>query len=149
MVAAARSVGPDAANSAIIAKMVRVMMLAPFLVMLSAWLARDSGRHANPAAAHAGDGPSKGKLAVPWFAFGFVAVVLFNSLQWLPASVVAVTTEIDPALLATAMAALGLATHIGSIRKAGAKPLLLALILFGWMIVGGALINRWVPALLG
>ena len=146
VVAAARSVGPDAANSAVIAKMVRVMMLAPFLVMLSAWLARDDKRHAHTSAA---TGQAPGKLAVPWFAFGFVAVVLFNSLQWLPASVVAVTTEIDTALLAMAMAALGLATHIGAIRKAGAKPLLLALILFGWLIVGGALINRWVPALLG
>ena len=146
VVAAARSVGPDAANSAVIAKMVRVMMLAPFLVMLSAWLARDDKRHANTSTA---TDQTKGKLAVPWFAFGFVAVVLFNSLQWLPASVVAVTTEIDTALLAMAMAALGLSTHIGAIRKAGAKPLLLALILFGWLIVGGALINRWVPALLG
>ncbi|MBI5335119.1 MAG: YeiH family putative sulfate export transporter [Burkholderiales bacterium] len=146
VVAAARSVGPDAANSAVIAKMVRVMMLAPFLVMLSAWLARDDKRHAQTSAA---TGHAQGKLAVPWFAFGFVAVVLFNSLQWLPASVVAVTTEIDTALLAMAMAALGLATHIGAIRKAGAKPLLLALILLGWLIVGGALINRWVPALLG
>jgi uncharacterized integral membrane protein (TIGR00698 family) len=146
VVAAARSVGPDAANSAVIAKMVRVMMLAPFLVMLSAWLARDDKRHAHTSAA---TGQAPGKLAVPWFAFGFVAVVLFNSLQWLPASVVAVTTEIDTALLAMAMAALGLSTHIGAIRKAGAKPLLLALILFGWLIVGGALINRWVPALLG
>ena len=146
VVAAARSVGPDAANSAVIAKMVRVMMLAPFLVMLSAWLARDDKRHAHTSAA---TGQAPGKLAVPWFAFGFVAVVLFNSLQWLPASVVAVTTEIDTALLAMAMAALGLATHIGAIRKAGAKPLLLALILLGWLIVGGALINRWVPALLG
>ncbi|MGQ3053048.1 MAG: YeiH family protein [Roseateles sp.] len=146
VVAAARSVGPDAANSAVIAKMVRVMMLAPFLVMLSAWLARDDKRHANTSTA---TDQAKGKLAVPWFAFGFVAVVLFNSLQWLPASVVAVTTEIDTALLAMAMAALGLATHFGAIRKAGAKPLLLALILFGWLIVGGALINRWVPALLG
>ena len=146
VVAAARSVGPDAANSAVIAKMVRVMMLAPFLVMLSAWLARDDKRHAHTSAA---TGQAPGKLAVPWFAFGFVAVVLFNSLQWLPASVVAVTTEIDTALLAMAMAALGLSTHIGAIRKSGAKPLLLALILFGWLIVGGALINRWVPALLG
>nr|AIA99104.1 hypothetical protein T29Apl_00061 [Methylibium sp. T29]AIA99189.1 hypothetical protein T29Bpl_00055 [Methylibium sp. T29-B] len=135
VVAAARSVGPDAANSAVIAKMVRVMMLAPFLVMLSAWLARDDKRHAHTSAA---TGQAPGKLAVPWFAFGFVAVVLFNSLQWLPASVVAVTTEIDTALLAMAMAALGLSTHIGAIRKAGAKPLLLALILFGWLIVGGA-----------
>ncbi len=146
VVAAARSVGPDAANSAVIAKMVRVMMLAPFLVMLSAWLARDSTLQALVEAEHA---HAKGQLAVPWFAFGFVAVVLLNSLQWLPASVVAVTIEIDTALLAMAMAALGLATHIGAIRKAGAKPLLLALILFGWLIVGGALINRWVPALLG
>ena len=146
VVAAARSVGPDAANSAVIAKMVRVMMLAPFLVMLSAWLSRDEKRHANTSTA---TDQAKGKLAVPWFAFGFVAVVLFNSLQWLPASVVAVTTEIDTALLAMAMAALGLATHLGAIRTAGAKPLLLALILFGWLIVGGALINRWVPALLG
>jgi uncharacterized integral membrane protein (TIGR00698 family) len=146
VVAAARSVGPDAANSAVIAKMVRVMMLAPFLVMLSAWLARDKKCHASTSTA---TDQAKGKLAVPWFAFGFVAVVLFNSLQWLPASMVAVTTEIDTALLAMAMAALGLATHLGAIRKAGAKPLLLALILFGWLIVGGALINRWVPALLG
>ena len=114
VVAAARSVGPDAANSAVIAKMVRVMMLAPFLVMLSAWLARDSTLQALVEAEHA---HAKGQLAVPWFAFGFVAVVLLNSLQWLPASVVAVTTEIDTALLAMAMAALGLATHIGAIRK--------------------------------
>jgi hypothetical protein len=28
------------------------------------------------------------------------------------------------------------------------KPLLLALILFGWLVIGGAAINRWVPALL-
>ena len=145
VVAAARSVGPDAANSAVIAKMVRVMMLAPFLVMLSAWLARDDARQTSAAS---GEAPVKGKFAVPWFAFGFVAVVLFNSLQWLPASVVAVTTEIDTALLAMAMAALGLATHIGAIRKAGPRPLLLALVLFAWLIVGGALINRWVPALL-
>ena len=48
-----------------------------------------------------------------------------------------------------AMAALGLATHLSSIRKAGLKPLLLAAILFAWLVVGGGLINRWVPALLG
>ncbi|CAN7718902.1 YeiH family protein [Variovorax sp. LjRoot84] len=144
--AAARSVGPDAADTAVIAKMVRVMMLAPFLVMLSAWLSRDAMRHAAPEPGQAG---GKGKLAVPWFAFGFVGVVLFNSLRWLPTSVVAATTELDTALLAMAMAALGLATHLGAIRKAGAKPLLLALILFAWLVAGGALINRWVPALLG
>jgi uncharacterized integral membrane protein (TIGR00698 family) len=145
VVAAARSVGPHAADTAVIAKMVRVMMLAPFLIMLSAWLARDDAKRAS------GGQPSNGlatlpkaKLAVPWFAFAFVGVVLFNSLHLLPASVVALTNEVDTVLLAMAMAALGLATHISSIRKAGIKPLLLALILFVWLVVGGALINRWV-----
>ena len=146
VVAAARSVGPDAANSAVIAKMVRVMMLAPFLVMLSAGLSRHSARRSGTAT---DEGQAAGRLTVPWFAFGFVGVVLLNSLQWLPTSVAAVTTEIDTALLAMAMAALGLTTHIGAIRKAGPKPLMLALILFAWLIGGGALINRWVPALLG
>jgi uncharacterized integral membrane protein (TIGR00698 family) len=150
VVAAARSVGPEAANSAVIAKMVRVMMLAPFLMLLSAWLARDGARQARATPeAGEGRGERKGPLTVPWFAFGFVAVVLFNSLQWLPTSLVAAATAIDTALLATAMAALGLSTHIGAVRKAGVKPLLLALVLFGWLVIGGAAINHWVPALLG
>ncbi len=157
VVAAARSVGPHAADTAVIAKMVRVMMLAPFLILLSAWLAHDDARQqarttqapaAHSQVAHQ-ETPTKAKLAVPWFAFAFVGVVLFNSLNLLSPSVVAVATEVDTILLAMAMAALGLATHISSIRKAGVKPLLLALILFVWLVVSGALINRWVFALLG
>lgn len=145
VVAAARSIGPEAANAAVIAKLVRVMMLAPFLIMLSAWLARDG----------APDGGARGAAAVlrnvsvPWFAFAFVGVVLFNSLHWLAAPVVSVITELDTALLAMAMAALGLSTHAGAIRKAGLKPLLLGVILFSWLVTGGALINHWVPVLLG
>jgi uncharacterized integral membrane protein (TIGR00698 family) len=155
VVAAARSVGAQAADTAVIAKMVRVMMLAPFLIMLSAWLARDDrqarARQSSRAVYASAQTPAdaRAKLAVPWFAFGFIAVVLFNSLRLLPAEVLAVTTEIDTVLLAMAMAALGLSTHLTAIRKAGVKPLLLALILFGWLVIGGALINRWVPALLG
>ena len=146
VVAAARSISPEAADAAVIAKMVRVMMLAPFLLLLSGWLARDAARHPTPGANGKG---AKGKITVPWFAFGFVAVVLFNSLQWLPAGVTAVVTDIDTGLLAMAMAALGLSTHFSAIRKAGVRPLLLASILFAWLLAGGALINRWVPVLLG
>ncbi|WP_084153756.1 YeiH family protein [Simplicispira psychrophila] len=149
VVAAARSIGPEAADTAVIAKMVRVMMLAPFLLLLSGWLARDTARKAKRNASGQGAQSAKGKIAIPWFAFGFIAVVLFNSLQWLPVQATAVATDIDTGLLAMAMAALGLSTHFSAIRKAGAKPLLLALILFGWLLVGGGLINHWVPVLLG
>lgn len=141
VVAAAHAMGPHAVDTAVITKMVRVMMLAPFLLLLSAWLARDRSATGGKAAST--------KITVPWFAFAFIGVVLFNSLHWLPSPLVVALTTIDTALLATAMAALGLATHISSIRKAGMKPLLLALILFVWLIVGGALINHWVPIGLG
>lgn len=146
VVAAARSIGPEAADTAVIAKMVRVMMLAPFLLLLSAWLARDAARKR---VSGAGTKKSKSRITIPWFAFGFVAVVLLNSLQWLPAPLVSVVTDIDTGLLAMAMAALGLSTHFSAIRKAGAKPLLLALVLFGWLLGGGALINHAVALLLG
>lgn len=145
VVAAAQSVGPEAADTAVIAKMVRVMMLAPFLIGLSAWVARSHTRkdRSNSAASHMG-----GKITIPWFAFGFVGLVLFNSLHLLPEAAVTIAIQIDTILLAMAMAALGLSTHLGAIRKAGPKPLLLALILFGWLVVGGGVINRSVHALI-
>jgi uncharacterized integral membrane protein (TIGR00698 family) len=132
VVAAAGMVGGSAADTAIIAKMVRVMMLGPFLIALSAWMTRDA----------AGVGASVLPLKVPLFPFAFIAVVLSNSLHRLPPSTTTLITEIDTALLAMAMAALGLSTRLSAIREAGIKPVVLAAILFGWLVVGGALINH-------
>jgi uncharacterized membrane protein YadS len=47
-----------------------------------------------------------------------------------------------------AMAALGLATQVRAVRQAGSRPLLLALSLFVWLVVGGAAINAAIPRLL-
>lgn len=144
VVAAARSIGVDAANAAVIAKMVRVMMLAPFLIALSAWLSRNGRREA---AAQRETG--KPALAVPWFAFVFIGVVIVNSFSLLPRAAVDIALSLDTLLLAMAMAALGLTTHVSAIRKAGVKPMLLAAILFVWLIAGGALINSVVTSFLG
>ena len=142
VVAAGRSIGAEAANTAVIAKMVRVMMLAPFLVALSAWLARRDRRSGD-----ASPGPSR--PAVPWFAFGFLGVVAVNSMVRLPAGFVAVATDADAILLAMAMAALGLSTRLGAIRRAGLGPMRLAAILFAWLVLGGAAINLAVGLALG
>ena len=83
---------------------------------------------------------------MPWFAFGFLAVVLLHSQQWLPAPFVHFVTEIDTGLLAMAMAGLGLTTHVSSIKKAGAKPLVLAAMLAVWLVVGGGLLNHFLLA---
>jgi uncharacterized membrane protein YadS len=47
------------------------------------------------------------------------------------------------------MAALGLRTNVGAIRQAGAKPLMLATLLFAFLTIGGYAINRSVIYMLG
>ncbi|MGL6071184.1 YeiH family protein [Craterilacuibacter sp.] len=131
VVAAGKAVSEDAATSAVITKMIRVMMLAPFLVILSMWLARR----------HRGGGKSRGKVQIPWFAVLFLVVAGFNSLALLSHPLVDQIVSFDNLMLAAAMAALGLTTHISAIRQAGIKPLALAALLFVWLIAGGALIT--------
>lgn len=135
VVVAGRAIGETAASTAVIEKMLRVMLLAPFLLLLSA---RVAGR---------GDGRARGKLAMPWFALAFIAVSGLHSLVRLPPAWVAAIVQVDTALLAMAMAALGLRTRIGAIREAGPRPLLLAAALFGLLTVGGYALNlaamRW------
>jgi len=152
VVAAAHSIGSDAADTAVIAKMVRVMMLAPFLIGLSVFLAREKNRSGgmNKSRKESADNdvqPKKSKLTIPWFAFAFVAVVVLNSFAWLPQSVIDIAVATDTTMLAMAMAALGLTTDVSAVRQAGIKPLLLGATLFAWLIAGGAAINTVITAL--
>lgn len=141
VVAAGRAVGEQAADTAVIAKMVRVMMLAPFLIVLSAWLSR------RPGGSDMAGTQGTGGIVIPWFALGFVAVAGFNSLALLPPAAIDRIVDIDTVLLSMAMAGLGLTTHVSAIRKAGARPLALAALLFAWLVVGGLAINAGVARL--
>lgn len=133
---AGQSVSPQAMNVSVIAKMLRVMLLAPFLMALSWWLARRAPAHSQ---AH-----RTTRLAVPWFALAFVAATIVHAWVPLPRAWLAAIGQLDQALLATAMAALGLTTSARAILAAGWRPMSLAAILFTWLIVGGALINAGV-----
>ena len=138
VVAAGHAVSPDAENAAVIAKMLRVMMLAPFLLFLAA-------RVKQPTPAGNGE---KSKITIPWFAIMFILVAVFNSFHLLPKAVVDMLVTLDTVLLAMAMAALGVTTHVSALKKAGAKPLLMALMLFVWLIVGGGAINVAIHSLM-
>lgn len=137
VVAAGRSVGEAAASSAVIEKMLRVLMLAPFLVTLSRALAR-----------RAPGGQGATRIAIPWFAVAFIAMSGINSLGLVPAAVAGALIRLDTALLAMAMVGLGLRTHAGAVREAGLRPLLLALSLFAFLVLGGYAINWGVMRLL-
>ncbi|MDE1943271.1 MAG: YeiH family putative sulfate export transporter [Betaproteobacteria bacterium] len=132
VVAAARAVSDMAAGNAVIEKMLRVMMLSPFLILLSLSLSRGSTSEAGV----------RQRPMVPWFAVWFVAVSGFNSLNVLPKPLVDVILQVDLFLLTMAMFSLGLRTSAGSIKQAGFKPLVLAGLLFLFLSVGGYWINR-------
>ena len=137
------------AGTATITKMIRVMLLAPVLVVMGLALSRL--RTAPSASA------SKSKITVPWFAFYFIGIICLNTL--LQSLTGAATVKeiplngaieyIDTFMLTMAMTALGAETSIDKFRQAGAKPFLLAALLFVWLLVGGYLLTKFlVPALM-
>lgn len=138
VVASGTAVGEVAASTAVIEKMIRVMMLAPFLLLLSLKVTRKTGK-----------GSRLSGIVIPWFALWFVVAAGINSLQLLAPSVVQAIVYIDSALLAMAMAALGVRTRVGALREAGLRPFVLAAMLFGFLMVGGWAVNVAVMSVLG
>ncbi len=147
-VGAGNAMGDEIANVAIITKMIRVMLLVPVLLILGWWAAASARKRlktANAGECDAADGTAKtgkGKVQVPWFAFGFLLVIGFNSLDLLPAPVVGWINDFDTFLLTMAMAALGAETSFDKFKQAGAKPFVLATILYVWLLFGGYLLTK-------
>lgn len=141
VVGAGNAMGKEVSDPAIIVKMIRVMMLVPVLLIISYSVMR--------AAVKSGDASGRGKISMPWFAILFLVVIGFNSLDLLPAGLVDFINTFDTFLLTMAMTALGAETSIDKFRKAGAKPFILAFILFIWLMVGGYALAKYVAPLIG
>ncbi len=141
VVGAGNAMGKEVSDPAIIVKMIRVMMLVPVLLIISYSVMR--------AAIKSGDASGRGKISMPWFAILFLVVIGFNSLDLLPAGLVDFINTFDTFLLTMAMTALGAETSIDKFRKAGAKPFILAFILFVWLMGGGYVLAKYVAPMLG
>lgn len=141
-VGAGNAMGTDISNVAIIVKMIRVMLLVPVLLILGYWVALNAAR-----SGASGDSRKGGKISVPWFAVLFLVVIGFNSLNLLPQSVIDVINWICTFLLTMAMAALGAETSIDKFKKAGAKPFVLAALLYVWLLAGGWALSKYLAPL--
>ncbi|MFQ3264628.1 MAG: putative integral membrane protein (TIGR00698 family) [Colwellia sp.] len=140
-VAAGQSINSETMQTAVVVKLIRVMMLAPFILMLSAGLNRIDNR-ANSSISNSAK-REKSVITIPWFVFGFMATAMINSVVLLPDFFKVVFSFASQFSLAMAMAALGAQTQWASIKAAGPKPLILALLLFIILIFGGFLLNSW------
>ncbi len=130
-VAAGQSISDETMQTAVVAKLIRVMLLAPFILMLSTLLCHFDNKGAS----------SKRVIIIPWFVFAFVGTAAINSLFVLPEFISQTLNLLSQFLLATAMAAIGAQTRWKTIKQAGVKPLLLAFILFLILMFGGYILN--------
>jgi uncharacterized integral membrane protein (TIGR00698 family) len=132
VVAAAFQAGHDAGDYGTIAKLTRVSMLAPVVLslgMLAARKRRSHGGHDQ----HAG---GRRKAApIPYFVFGFIALVIVNSLITIPAAPKSWIVLATTFLLSMSLAAMGLETDIRKLRAKGLRPLLLGAA--SWLFIAG------------
>ncbi|MEO8058554.1 MAG: putative sulfate exporter family transporter [Burkholderiales bacterium] len=109
---ASYSVSEGALNAATLVKLSKVVMLVPLLLVFGVIQARKKQSLGQA------DGP-KARLPIPWFVFGFVAVLLFNSAVTLQPQLRRLILEADQFLFLMVMVALGLTTPIARLRDAG------------------------------
>ena len=123
VVGASAAIGETAQTNAVIIKMLRVLMLAPFLITLSFLnlQSSDEGKSLNL------------RASFPYFALLFLSAVCFNSLEILNDFSLEIIYFIDTFLLVIAMSALGVGIRKDALKNAGEKPFVLALVLFVWL----------------
>jgi uncharacterized integral membrane protein (TIGR00698 family) len=109
--------GPEALYIGTIAKLARVAMMAPVIILIGEIYSRMG---------FVGEG-ERGRPPFPWFLIGFLAMSALNSLVAIPHAVMDPTRAATTFLLSMAMAAMGLQTNLRAVFSAGARPLALGL----------------------
>ena len=121
VIAASFQHGSEAGHFATIAKLARVSLLAPLVLILGMTRARDVSHHT--------------PLPVPGFVLGFVLMVCLNSLVVIPPVLHASLVQFTSFLLALSLAAMGLGTDIRKLKMRGMRPLLLGAV--SWLFIAG------------
>lgn len=132
VVAAAFQHGQVAGEFGTVAKLSRVMLLAP-LVLALGWAARRFPA-GDDAPGDDASGEVRAAVPVPWFVLGFIALVVFNSVVAVPAPAQRVVVVLTTVLLTMALAAMGLATDVRKLRAKGLRPFLLGAL--AWLFIG-------------
>lgn len=141
VVATATVYGRQATDTAVVVKLVRTLMIIPIVVGLAGLEARRVSREQRAADVGAGDtgqrpgGAVRVLRLVPWFLIGFLVVVLLRTVGILPAGAAPGFATAATFLITVALAAIGLSTDFGALRRAGFRPMLLGIAL--WVLVAG------------
>ena len=129
-VGAAAAGGPLATEAGTITKLARVVLLAPAILGLGWWARRELGSSARRelgSSARLGGDAGEVRAPVPWFAFGFLALVALGGTGLVPAEAVRLSRWAVPIMMGASVAALGLNTDLRALKARGIRPLALGL----------------------
>jgi uncharacterized integral membrane protein (TIGR00698 family) len=124
VIAAGFQDGQQAGEFATIAKLSRVMILAPTVICLNLMAARRAGLHSHD---HA---DSRTRPPLPWFILGFIALAGANSVVTIPTEGRSAVVQLTTLMLSMALAAMGLETDFAKLIAKGIRPFLLGLSAF-------------------
>jgi uncharacterized integral membrane protein (TIGR00698 family) len=124
VVAASFQDGQKAGEFGTIAKLSRVILLAPTVIALGLLANRSAGK------ADQGTDTNPARPPMPWFVLGFVAMVGVNSVVSIPAEAKVWIIVVTTFLLSVALAAMGLETDIRKLTARGFRPALLGALAF-------------------
>ena len=120
VVGAGYMISPETGDIATYVKLLRVAMLLPVVLAISLVVAR-------------GGGGGKARVALPFFLFGFAALVVVNSFGLLPHVAIDVANDVSRWCLVAAIAALGMKTSFKDLFAAGLRPIGLMLAETAWI----------------
>jgi uncharacterized integral membrane protein (TIGR00698 family) len=118
VVGASFALSPEHGELATLTKLLRVAFLAPVVLALRWWSVRHGGAAtSDPAAARV--------ETFPTFLMVFIALVVIGGMVRWPQALLDVAAVVSRGCLLTAVAALGLLTHTGSLLRLGWQPVVL------------------------
>ncbi|MGI6028534.1 MAG: YeiH family protein [Candidatus Heteroscillospira sp.] len=131
VVAAGYAFSEAAGDFATMVKLTRTLAIIPTVLIFSLIQANLRRREAD-----ASEGARVNILSLfPWFIVGFVCLAVLNSLGLIPAAVSAGAKELSKFLMVAALAAIGLGTSFGEMRKSGMAPMVHGFIISALVVI--------------
>ena len=116
VVGAGAAYGEEALQVATTIKLTRALWIFP-LALISILVFRSKGK----------------KIAIPWFILFFILAMVANTYLSIPAEVSGVIVKVAKKALSLTLFLIGCGLSLGAIRKVGAKPLILGVVL--WALI--------------
>ncbi len=133
VVGAGYIISDQAGEISTLVKLIRVACLVPVVIVISLITHRSRS-----------ESPDKRPL-LPWFLVAFVALVIVNSMGWVPADAHTMLTPVSSWCLLTAVAALGVKTSLKALADVGPAPIgvmVLQTLLLAALVIGGVALIR-------